>query len=267
MSGAHTPAGLILGAYSSPAGLVAVGGGATVREIALADWPTRITDYTWADGDYARCSDTGALRRYDATAGDLVLPSWAGATGLALRARIQGSVQPSAESVAWTHYISGDGAITNDGTRVNCHATSTGYAQPAINHGLSPGKILYQGYVGYAGSPVDSASCQLRLQNGTYDIAFTLRSTSGAYAGFHRADGVLIGSHRSQAISTETWLEIEFDGVMARAYADLARFPLAAVHASAIDGTANAYWIFGDTSAVSGTGDMSMRQARWLTAT
>jgi len=78
------------------------------------------------DGDWYRVSDPNdaASYRYSSTIGEWVRPEIYGGSPTLL-IRMRGSILPSAEDPAWTHYTSNGGAITTDGTKVTFDAGST----------------------------------------------------------------------------------------------------------------------------------------------
>tara|TARA_R110000824_G_scaffold305631_1_gene493436 strand:+ start:2076 stop:2990 length:915 start_codon:yes stop_codon:yes gene_type:complete len=80
-----------------------------------------------SDGDWFRATGSfglGASYRYSSTIGEWVRPEIYGGSPTLL-IRMRGSILPSAEDPAWTHYTENGGTITTDGTKVTFDGSST----------------------------------------------------------------------------------------------------------------------------------------------
>ena len=247
--------------YKSASGTAeAVGGGATVREIALADWPTRLADYTWADGDLAYVTETKAYRKYDGTAADLVLPHLYG-TIATLHESLLGDVVPG--SAGWTETEGGTGLWSAAGGLAT--ATSTGSTDTCFATGsFATGSLaLAQGLWNPSTRNSDAHMLQrfIGVQNGVR--AIYLRCTAAGLVWFTDGTGNLDHGGTGDVSGGETWIEIWNDANNAYAHVGVSAMPVAISFLSLFAAVGSRDIYLGDATTNSAAGGQVQTFRQW----
>ena len=224
-----------------------------VRIISAANWATRQTDYTWADGDIAQNSTTGQFYKWRLSNdyGDLIRPEQY-ARALVWDCKIKGDVTPANETPALTDSVSGTGAWTSDGT--DAIATSTGstdHCGTNYTHGITGKPMHVQGY--WAATTRNGATLTQRTittRNGAR--AIWLGADASGNVSFSTTGGSSVGTvHATVSVATIKFIELFDDGTTAYAYADCSTTPFASCPLSALSANASLLCGCGDNTATS----------------
>lgn len=159
----------LFNALENPGALINVppseGGGGGITEV--ADWASRGTG---EDGEWLRLLDTGALFRWSDAVGRWVRPSVFDGTPV-LQIALTGTVEPDAESPAWTEILtlaSAQGSISSDGTLVTLAAPDEGNAALlTFSHGVDGGGHYVDMAVQVIGTPQSYTSVLLISTGGS----------------------------------------------------------------------------------------------------
>lgn len=174
----------------------------------------------WADRDLGADDGSevyfnGVRYVFNATVGEYLRPFAAEMT-CTLDAQITGTVLPSAETPAWTHHVTGSGAITTDGTyvRLNSESADADTAYVDYNHGSTGYNHFAVGYHRIGNLSSSGSSFQgISLFDGQYHILLDAAGVglTGNPAAI-RADSpspyAEKGVRKTKVLTTETWVEI-----------------------------------------------------------
>jgi len=222
---------------------------------------------TWAnrpltgnvDGDYYTVTG-GATYIWSSAIGEWVRP-WVYAGTPILDGGFTGAVTP--DQVGWTNSLTGDGAITSDGTKVTLQSTSTGRAQVTLAHEITTGTHFIMGlFASTTHSGALGANRMLIVSDkARYLIVSLAHAASNGYVRNIDLSSNVIGfSPTDTSATSEVLIEVFVHGTVVETYVDNSQYPNVSALRSSFTASTSGYYGIGDTSGGSSTEVFTARQ-------